>query len=303
MSQQFLSRRSVLGGTGCLLGCTGLVPARGALARAACTDLLAPPPLRLSPEGQERHSIYLLLTMALVFDAWGVDRTRPELVAAYAAAEPGRRFDDYLGYNIGALLVDRNDAIICFALNRNIQLNSTLEHAEARAVRDGIRIANATRPPGDTASWSFGSLLQADRLYATLEPCAQCSGIMELANLGSMIYAQDDPGQHHISTVLYNLYRQPGMPGPLVPIRATFLSCWGELASAYQRFVADAAPHSRVGLTSFLETVAAYRIYRKTAAVFAAIQPRYASNATTLAGARAFRDRWRGRLAQGIAPD
>jgi tRNA(Arg) A34 adenosine deaminase TadA len=303
MSQQFLSRRSILVGTTCLFGCIGLVPIRSALATPACTDLLAPPPLRLSAEEQELHSIYLLLAMALVFDAWGVDRTRPELIAAYAAAEPGRRFDDYLGYNIGALLVDRNSAIICFALNRNIQLNSTLEHAEARAVRNGIGIANAARPPGDTASWSFGSLLQADRLYATLEPCAQCSGIMELANLGSMIYGQDDPSQHHISTVLYNLYRHSAMPGSLVPIRATFLSCWGELASAYQRFVADAAPRSRVGLTSFLETVAAYRIYRKTAAAFATMQPRHASNAAILAGARAFRDRWRGRLTQGIVPD
>jgi len=51
--------------------------------------------LKLSPGEAERHTIFLLLAMALVYDGWGVDRARPDLVAAYATAEPQRRFPDY----------------------------------------------------------------------------------------------------------------------------------------------------------------------------------------------------------------
>ncbi len=300
MSPAYSSRRSTLSGAACLFGCAGTAHARTAGSKFACVDLTANPTVTLSPQEQETHCILLLAAMALVFDNWGVDRRRPEQVAAYAAAEQGRRFQDYLGHNIGALLVDRASTIVCFALNRNVQLNSTLEHAEARAVRDAIQIANAAHPPSDGPAWSFTSLLQGNRLYATLEPCAQCSGIMELANLGSVIYGQDDPGQHHVANVLYNLNNRTDAP---LPIRATFQPLWNDLASAYRRFLADAPPASRTGLTSFLATVAAYRIYRQAATTFATMQVRHAENAAILRDARAFRDQWRDRTQSGAVPD
>ena len=119
-----------------------------------------------------------------------------------------------------------------------------MEHAEARAVRDAIQIANSAHPPSDGPTWSFTSLLQGDRLYTTLEPCAQCSGIMELANLGSVIYGQDDPGQHHVANVSYNLNNRTGAP---LPIRATFQPLWHDLALAYRRFLADAPRRAAPG--------------------------------------------------------
>ena len=209
MNRAGLSRRSVIVGAGCVLGCTGNAYGQLAPHRApspCCTD--AAPAVTLSAEERERHTIFVLLAMALTHDGWGVDRTRPDLVAAYAAAEPKRSFSDYLGHNIGAVVVDRNSRVVCFALNRSVELNSTLEHAEARGIRAAFAIANAGLAPGAPPPWTFGRLLRLDRLYTTLEPCAQCAGIMDLANVQEVVFAQDDPGQHHIVDILYNLPRE-----------------------------------------------------------------------------------------------
>jgi tRNA(Arg) A34 adenosine deaminase TadA len=294
-----LSRREAVLGALCSFGCTRAPHGKKVSRRLKCSDVAAPPPLTLTPTEEEMHCILLLLAMALVFDGWGVDRRRPEQIAAYAAVEPARRFADYLGHNVGALLVDRNSDIICFALNRSVELNSTLEHAELRTVRAAIQIANASRVPSDPPSWSFGSLLQADRLYATLEPCSQCAGILELARFGSVTYAQDDPAQHHIANVLYNLHQQPGAP---LPVRALFLPFWDELTTAYQRFVAAAPQGGRTGLTSFLQTVEAYQIYRKAATAFATMQEKHPANAGLLHNARMFRTRWQESVQKGVVP-
>ena len=114
MSPAYSSRRRTLSGAACLFGCAGgTAHARTAGSKFACVDLTANPTVTLAPPEQEAHSILLLTTMAMVFDNWGVDQRRPEQVAAYAAAEPDRRFQDYLGHNIGALLVDRTSTIVC----------------------------------------------------------------------------------------------------------------------------------------------------------------------------------------------
>jgi tRNA(Arg) A34 adenosine deaminase TadA len=293
-----LSRRGAVWGAFCTLGCAAGAHGSPASERA-CQDVTAGPAPALAAVEQEMHGILLLAAMALVADGWGVDQRRADQVAAYAAIAPGRRFADYLGHNIGALLVDRAGRIICFALNRNVALNSTLEHAEARSVRAAIQIANADHKSSEVPTWSFSNLLLADRLYATLEPCAQCAGILELANVGSVIYAQDDPGQHHILNVLYNLRHQTG--GPL-PIRAAFDPVWDELAAAYERFVAGAPAGGRTGLTWFLQTPAAYEIYHQASLRFETMQPAWRENVSILRDAQAFRDRWKNRIEQGLAP-
>jgi len=290
------SRRGLLLAGGGLLAATGV----RANAQQNCPDLTTSPPVALTPAEQERHVILLSLAMALLFDGWGVDVGRTERTRAYAYAEPGRRFADYLGHNVGALLVGRDGRIICYALNRNVQVNSTLEHAEARAVRAAIMRANASLPASGAQSWTFGSLLRDDSLYATLEPCVQCSGILNLASVGTIVWAQDDPGQRHIANVIYNLGVQPRPP---LPIRATFLPWWDELDAAYLRFRADSSQAARIGLTSFLETVEAYAVYRRAATGFEALTARHAANEAVLRDARSFRERWRGGLAAGLVPE
>ena len=292
MSAAGLSRRGVLLGAVAVCGCGAAHRAWGAEPSAEAAGLTAAPAVALSPAEEERHGVFLLLAMALLCDAWGVDRAEAARLAAYAEAAPGRRFAGYLGHNIGALLVDEHGAIKCFALNRSVALNSTLAHAEARAVGAAIEQANAQRAKPATPDWSFGALLRGDRLYGTLEPCAQCTGIIDLANLGAVIYAQDDPGQREIVNVVYNLHRRPGEPGAPLPIRATFLPFWDRLAAAYRQFVAAASPGSRTGLTSFLQTVEAYRIYETAARAFDTLRTAHPENSDTLREARAFRTRW-----------
>jgi hypothetical protein len=100
--------------------------------------------------------------------------------------------------------------------------------------------------------------------------------------------------------VLYNLDIQPR--GPL-PIRATFAPLWNDLAAAYRRFVSAAPPGARTGLTSFLESVDAYRLYRRAARGFEKLQTRYAENETILRKAQSFRERWRSDADSGLVPN
>jgi len=293
-----LSRRSALVGATCAICC-----AQTKAGAAQCDDVTAPPRLSLTPVEEERHGIFLLLAMAMTFDAWGVDKERPDLVAAYAAVDPTRRFADYLGHNIGALLVDEDWNIVNFALNRSVQLNSTLEHAEARSVRAAIAAANAMPKPGASKPWSYGRLLKSDRLYATLAPCQQCAGILDLASVECIVYAQDDPGQHQIVNVLYNLDQGSGSSSAPMPIQATFLPFWNELEDAYVRFVNSTPKGGPTGLTLFLEGVESYRVYRHAANWFAKMGPQHAENVTALDRARAFRTHWMSKLEKGIVPN
>ena len=246
--------------------------------------------------------MFLLLAMALTYDGWTVDRSRPDLVAAYAQAEPGRSFPDYAGHNIGALVVEPSGQVVSFALNRNVALNSSLEHAEARAVRRAIGIANAEAGPEGPTRWSFGALLRRDCVYTTLEPCAQCAGIMDLANLRQTIFAQEDPTQRHMVNVIYNLQHRAGAGAPL-PIAGAFFPFWHRLAEAARQFQLSVEGKSGPsGPTAFLETIEAYRIYRDAAQLFETFEPRDAANTQSLAAARALRRRWSLWLPEGVGP-
>jgi hypothetical protein len=64
------------------------------------------------------------------------------------------------------------------------------------------------------------------------------------------------------------------------------------LAAAYREFVGAAPPGARTGLTSFLQTVEAYRIYEMAARAFETLPVSHAENTAILGEARAFRDRW-----------
>jgi tRNA(Arg) A34 adenosine deaminase TadA len=291
-----LSRRASLLAA-CALCCA--LPARAQEATRRCP----PVPVAGDPAAeQERHAVLLLLAMALVHDGWCIDRSRPELVAAYAAAEPGRVFNDYLGHNIGAVLVTPADEIVCVALNRNISCNSTLEHAEARAVQAGTALANAA-PLHSTHLNTYHAPLRGDLLYTTLEPCAQCSGIMALAGLRSVIYLQDDPAALGVVNVLYTLSCGTPAAGAPVPVAADFLPFRARLQAAYEAFRADPNAGRFTGTTSFLGTLKAYLIYREAAATFDALRVGHEQNQPLLEAAQAFRKKWRFRMPAGGAPE
>jgi len=70
----------------------------------------------------------------------------------------------------------------------------------------------------------YANVLSAVIIYTTLESCAQCSGIMTLGNVKSVVYLQSDPGQYRIGNIMYNLsnpldYSKPSTypPNPAQP--------------------------------------------------------------------------------------
>jgi hypothetical protein len=125
---------------------------------------------------------------------------------------------------------------------------------------------------------------------------------MNLANIGETVYGQEDPAQNHIVNVLYNLQQRPGKKRAPTPIPATLTPTWGRLAQAFEQFQAQSKPGAESGVTSFLATVEAYRIYRDASHEFATLEVGAAENAMALQGARAFHAYWQERISNGVAP-
>lgn len=297
-----LSRRALLTGGACFACLGGSSRADEAPSVFSCDDVEVYPSAALARGEAERQTLYLLLAMALVFDGWTIDRSRPKTIAEYEIAAPGRVFPDYAGHNICALIVDEQGSIVSFGLNRNVALNSTLEHAEARAVRHAIARFNEAAA-GGPKKWSFGDILRRHTLYTTLEPCAECAGIMDLANLEGVTFAEDDPAQFRIAAVIYNLQRRRGGRQAPLPIRADFFPLWKRLEQGYAQFTAGPAEgRGGNGATAFLQTVEAYGIYRDAALALEAFRPSEAANEAAVRGALDFRARSRPWIVAGVGP-
>jgi tRNA(Arg) A34 adenosine deaminase TadA len=69
----------------------------------------------------------------------------------------------------------------------------------------------------------YGTLLADVTIYTSLESCAQCSGIMALANVREVVFLQYDQGQYLIGNLMYRATRRggagsakrPGAPRPI----------------------------------------------------------------------------------------
>lgn len=168
---------------------------------------------------QERHRIYLLLLMAIVFAYWnGLKNGRRATYPWNDPLDPNDpNYDhlagDYLGHNIAALAVDRLGRVLDFEFNHNNLFNSSAEHAEARLVHRLYSLAQLSEswsavPASeiqDTSPDRRGTNLQGVTIYTSLESCAQCSGVMALAQITDVVYLQTDPGMYFIGRILRNL--------------------------------------------------------------------------------------------------
>ncbi len=74
------------------------------------------------------------------------------------------------------------------------------------------------RPEDLPKSQGYANLLSNVTVYTSLESCAQCSGIMNLGQVKSVVYLQHDPGQFVIGNILWRLTTS-GLKAPL-PISA-----------------------------------------------------------------------------------
>jgi len=265
-------------------------------------------PFEFTLEQTERHRIYSLALMKLLVANWNGNkrgmvgtypwrekqqwqpfkdgflyRSRPE--ANPEAPEPKQK--DYLGHNIAAIAVDGDGDIIDFEFNHNDAFSSSVEHAESRLVRRIFSLALLDEG-WNLSSNTFGAVratnLNQVTVYTSLEPCAQCSGIMTLAAVKEVVYLEKDYGTYCMANMLFNLTRGTPILAPRpVPASSFGFTYYGELNEAFKSF------HRQVGekpfwkdgnskdtgqaVTSFLCTDDAFGIYDRARAEFEGLNP------------------------------
>ncbi|MFA8451870.1 MAG: nucleoside deaminase [Bacteroidales bacterium] len=117
----------------------------------------------LSNSKIERDNIFMLLAYAVVYADWQNSDNKHNR-----------------GYNIGSVLVNKENAVVSWARNSvNVKKNMT-QHGEVRLIENFLKEVAQKDLKGYT-------------IYTTLEPCAMCSGMMFLTNIERTIYGQKDP--------------------------------------------------------------------------------------------------------------
>jgi tRNA(Arg) A34 adenosine deaminase TadA len=268
------------------------------------SDVATLKPSVFTPERAEQHRLYSLALMSLVRQYWNGNKDgstgnygqwRERQVGMkvdggfiYRRSEDATDYAqlDYLGHNIACLAVDGDGDIIDFDFNHNNIFNSSVEHAEARLVR---RIFSLTQlDKGWNLSVSTGDAVYKPGLatnlnnvtvYTSLESCAQCSGIMALAQVKEVVYLQKDFGSYCIGNIMYNLTTRKdgtrtGVPAPKpIPGSDFGFPYYDDLSKGFQDFYkkVKGTPFWTDGktvdnipaVTSFLCTDAAFAIYKR----------------------------------------
>jgi tRNA(Arg) A34 adenosine deaminase TadA len=221
--------------------------------------------------GKERHKIYCYLLMKLIVRFWNGNKRGPlgsypwrakqtEPVSPAQPPQPTVRYrgdmidnpdrarinwDRYLGHNIACVAVDGNGEIIDFDFNHNDFFRSTAEHAESRMVRRLFSLADifdSWRTGQPSQGRSKAASLNDVTLYTSLESCAQCSGVMSLAQVKQIVYLQNDFTTYKIGNIMFNLANAlpSGAPGAPLPIAGSDigLSHFQTLNEAHLDFLA-----------------------------------------------------------------
>ncbi|WP_051957956.1 nucleoside deaminase [Desulfobacter vibrioformis] len=120
---------------------------------------------KVTPQVQEeRDEIYILTAYGVVLNDW----------------QDGKQ-ENKRGHNIGSILVAPDGRIVNWARNCNSALSNGTQHGEVRLMMGYLNREG-------------GYSLKGYTVYTTLEPCAQCSGMMVLCSLYKTVYGQTDPG-------------------------------------------------------------------------------------------------------------
>lgn len=280
-------------------------------------------PTTFSEPEVERHTIYSLLLMSLTFAYWNGNKNGAR-DGEYPWREKQRRADGsyagdylgdrYIGHNIAAIAVDSAGRVVDFDFNHNKIFNSSVQHAEARLIRRLFGLAAVHETWDFTGEKKkYRTELRDTTIYTTLESCAQCAGIMALANLPRVFYLQPDPGQYMVAQLLRNLSDVP--VASHIPAEAFGLQAYADLTRGMKKFESEVSQHKPFyrsadgayrdtsrAVTSFLCTDLAAEIYERANRSFIAFQPRFAdfqpensatkekamSNSDVLARAREF---------------
>ncbi len=251
---------------------------------------------KFSPQEKERHKLYSLMLMALMYKEWngnkyGADGTYPWREGQRQTNGTYSGGHDYKGHNIAAIAVDRNGEVIDFDFNHNALFRSSMEHAEARLVKrvfdlNQVQDSRRSNSSGRTEheSKKYGDMLEDVTIYTSLESCSQCTGIMMLGRVKDVVYLQPDTGMYNIGNILYNLTNKSGLSAP-EPIAASDfeLPYFKQLSDGFRDFKAgmgaekpfvvfpDGKKKTTSSITSFLCTDIARDIFKAAHDEFVAL--------------------------------
>ncbi|MCB0318209.1 MAG: nucleoside deaminase [Bdellovibrionales bacterium] len=126
--------------------------------KTPCKILKTTPPL--TKIQIERDKIFSLLAFAVAEKRWQSSNEK------------------FIGHNIAAILVDKNDKIVCWGRNTTGITNDATQHAETRLIRNFLQQSK------------FSKFLK-HRIYVTFEPCVMCAGMIAFTGIESVIYGQE----------------------------------------------------------------------------------------------------------------
>lgn len=158
---------------------------------------------------EERDEIFILAAYAVVYNDWqdGSGKKR--------------------GHNIGSVLVDPNGRIVNWARNCNAALSNGTQHGEVRLMMGYLNKVG-------------GYSLKEHTVYTSLEPCAQCSGMMVLTEIKRTVYGQTDPGfgkaieRLSLDSKKWNKDGYKPYPRPVISDRSKSKYC-SQLEKAYEK--------------------------------------------------------------------
>lgn len=212
------------------------------------------------PVRQEVDEVFSLLAYALVYRDW-----QPASVPR----------NQRRGYNIGALLVDKDSKPVFYGLNAINSTDNATQHGEVRAITNYLEKTRRFNLDGFT-------------IYTTLEPCIMCAGMMTMTDVDRVVYGQKDVD---FSNGLERLALDTRAYGGYAPFKRT---TWadaspspfrGQLDKAYQHFLNN--DPERV-LAKFLAGKEAETIFKEASHTFLNYQVRHSENATTYESALRF---------------
>lgn len=118
----------------------------------------------ISDAQREVDEIFILLTYSLVYKDWqSIDIPRHQ-----------RR-----GYNIGAVLVNKENKAVAFDLNAINSTDNSTQHGEVRVITKFLEKEKCFNLDGYT-------------IYTTLEPCIMCAGMITMTDIDRAVFGQKD---------------------------------------------------------------------------------------------------------------
>lgn len=190
---------------------------------------------KVSDIQQEQDEIFLLLAYSLVYEDW----------QSFDIPSRERR-----GYNIGAVLVNKENQVVAYDLNAINSTDNATQHGEVRVITKYLEKEKCFNLDGYT-------------IFTTLEPCVMCAGMITMIDIDRAVFGQKDvrfsKAFERLSIDTTPIGGFPPYPRKVETV-ASKVQFSQELDKAYQEFLEK--DEEKV-LAKFLASEQAKKIYEK----------------------------------------